>query len=65
MTKLTKAEQEVHIWMCADESECCVYITDLPNSRTTLDWLRKLVGGLSSTKAVRKSFCLKTQSCSR
>ena len=28
MTKLTKAEQEVHIWKCADEAELCIYITD-------------------------------------
>jgi len=28
MTKLTKAEQEVHIWKCADENGYCVYITD-------------------------------------
>ncbi len=28
MTKLIKAEQEVHIWKCADEPEYCVYITD-------------------------------------
>jgi hypothetical protein len=25
---LTKAEQEVHIWKCADETEYCVYFTD-------------------------------------
>ena len=28
MTKLTKAEQEIHIWKCADENEYCAYITD-------------------------------------
>ena len=28
MTQLTKAEQEVHIWKCADETEYCVYCTD-------------------------------------
>jgi hypothetical protein len=28
MTKLTKAEQEVHIWKCADEPGYCAYITD-------------------------------------
>jgi hypothetical protein len=28
MTKLTKAEQEVHIWKCADEAGYCAYITD-------------------------------------
>jgi hypothetical protein len=25
---MTKAEQEVHIWKCADETEYCVYCTD-------------------------------------
>ena len=28
MTNLTKAEQEVHIWKCADEPGYCTYITD-------------------------------------
>jgi hypothetical protein len=25
---VTKAEQEIHIWKCADETEWCVYCTD-------------------------------------
>jgi len=41
---MTKAEQEIHIWRCADETEYCVYITDtaeLPHYRR----LAKKVGG--------------------
>jgi hypothetical protein len=27
MAKLTKAEQELHIWICADEDHCAIYST--------------------------------------
>src|SRR2546421_12657486 len=26
--RMTKAEQEIHIWKCSDETEYCVYCTD-------------------------------------
>jgi hypothetical protein len=44
MTKLTKAEQEVHIWKCADEPGYCVYITDPAELPHHLG-LAKKVGG--------------------
>ena len=44
MTKLSKAEREVHIWMCADESECCVYCTD-PADLSHYLGLAQKVGG--------------------
>ena len=44
MTKLTKAEQEIHIWKCANETEYCVYITDPAELPHHLG-LAKKVGG--------------------
>jgi hypothetical protein len=44
MTKLTKAEQEVHIWKCADEPGYCAYITDPAELPHHLG-LAKKVGG--------------------
>ena len=41
---LTKAEQEVHIWKCADEMGYCAYITDPAELPRHLG-LAKKVGG--------------------
>jgi hypothetical protein len=62
---MTKAEQEVHIWKDGGETEYCVYYTDTAELPPYLRLAEKVGGRVSSTKAARKSFCLKTQSCSR
>ena len=42
---VTKAEQEVHIWKCADETEYCVYITDPAELPHYLGLAKKSAGG--------------------
>ena len=44
MTKLTKAEQEIHIWKCADEDHFTIYITDRSYIRF-FRALHKKIGG--------------------